>query len=89
LTDRLSFEHTLDWLEEIYNHTGKEIVIMLVGTKYDLIKDEPERRKVPLEQVEEFTQKYDLLYYETSSKTDYNINQAFETLFESNFEKFV
>jgi GTPase SAR1 and related small G proteins len=79
----VSFDNTKGWLDLIYEHTGQDIVIMLVGTKSDLIKDEPEKRKVPLEKVEEFTQKYNLLYFETSAKDNYNIQEAFETLFES------
>lgn len=85
LTDKLTFDHTADWLCEIQEHTGDDIVIMLVGNKQDLVQENPSLRKVSREDAEAYAKKYGLLYSETSAKTGYNVKEAFERLVESNW----
>ena len=57
---------------------------MLIGNKVDLVEESQEARKVKIDIVNEFVQKNNLLYFETSAKTGYNIKESFEFLIESN-----
>ena len=54
LTDRKSFDHVLEWLNLIYEHTEEGIVVMLVGNKFDLVKDNEEKRAISKKDIEKF-----------------------------------
>lgn len=85
LTDKSTFHNTESWLKEIKNYTEENTAIMLVGNKYDLVQENPSSRQVKLEEITKFTDKYNLMYAETSAKTGYNVKEAFEGLIEGNF----
>ena len=71
-----SFKEITDWLKLFNeNHNGKEKVPKcLVGSKCDLEK------KVTDDKIKEVSQKYNLHYYETSAKDNFNINKLFEDM---------
>jgi GTPase SAR1 family protein len=87
LTDRLTFEHTIDWLAEIHDHTEDDITIMLVGNKVDLVQESPESRKISESEAKSFAEKNNLLYSETSAKNGFNVKEAFENLVESKYKE--
>ena len=37
ITNQMSFDHVLEWLNEVKEHTEPEIVMMLVGNKLDKV----------------------------------------------------
>ena len=71
-----SFKEITDWIKLFNeNHNGKEKVPKcLVGSKCDLEK------KVTDDKIKEVSQKYNLHYYETSAKDNFNINKLFEDM---------
>lgn len=83
MTERLTFDHTREWLSEIKEHTEDDIVIMLIGNKYDLIQEDPGSRVVSENEAITYARSNGLLYNETSAKTGYNIKEVFESLVES------
>mmetsp|Transcript_90791 Transcript_90791/g.126115 ORF Transcript_90791/g.126115 Transcript_90791/m.126115 type:complete len:180 (-) Transcript_90791:438-977(-) len=87
VTDYNTFKDTLNWLREIKDHTDDGIVIMLIGNKADLVKEDPSKRKVSIEEANEFANKYNLLFMETSAKTGDNVKEAFENLVETVYEE--
>lgn len=89
LTDRTTFQHLSFWLEKINDHAEKDTIIMAIGNKYDLVKDNPDDRQITTQEAEDFTRKCSLLYNETSAKTGYNVKEAFENLIESKIYKSV
>ena len=64
------------WLKELRDHTGSNIVIMLVGNKCDL-KD---HREVSTEEAKEFAESRSLMFYETSAKTAQMLGLHFRNL---------
>jgi len=83
LTDQVTFNNTKEWLYEIHEHTEGDIVIMLVGNKYDLTIENNGSRAVSEQDAQKFATENGLLYSETSAKTGYNVKEAFEALVES------
>ena len=63
-------------MKELRDHTGSNIVIMLVGNKCDL-KD---HREVSTEEAKEFAESRSLMFYETSAKDGTDVRVAFQKL---------
>ncbi|XP_032834364.1 ras-related protein Rab-39B [Petromyzon marinus] len=78
ITNRRSFEHARDWLEEARMHTQpSHIVFMLVGHKSDLSE---QRRQVERSEAERFAAQHGLRYVETSARDGDNVERAFTQL---------
>ena len=74
VTNKESFTKVDKWISELKNHAPKNIVIMVVGNKSDLIND-----KVDLgNDLEKIKKQY--LYCEVSAKQGSNVSLAFENL---------
>ena len=72
LTKEESFINIKSWIKSIKDECGSHIPILLVGNKNDL-KD---LRIISDEEIKEFTDKENLKYIETSSKTGDNVKKA-------------
>ena len=74
LTNKSSFIQMNKWIKDVKNNAPKNIVIMIVGNKSDLIK-----KKIDLgSELNSYKQNY--IYYEVSAKNGTNISLAFEEL---------
>lgn len=76
MTKRQSFDHMARWLEELRGHADKNIVIMLIGNKCDL----GSLRAVPTEDAQEFAERENLFFMETSALESTNVETAFFTI---------
>ncbi|XP_049368648.1 ras-related protein RABA4d-like [Solanum verrucosum] len=76
LTKRQSFDHMARWLEELRGHADKNIVIMLIANKCDL----GSLRAVPVEDAQEFAERENLFFMETSALQSTNVEGAFMTV---------
>ena len=56
---------------------------MLIGTKYDLLEENPKNREVSEEDIKTLCNSHSLDYFDTSSKTNHNIAKSFESLVEN------
>ena len=79
ITNKASFANCDKWIEDVRNERGGEVVIMLVGNKTDL----SDKRQVPTEEGEAKAKKLNVLFVETSAKSNHNIKQMFRKLAES------
>ncbi|KAI7751690.1 hypothetical protein M8C21_032363, partial [Ambrosia artemisiifolia] len=75
MTKRQTFDHMTRWLEELRGHADKNIVIMLIGNKCDLAS----LRAVPVEDAQEFAERENLCFMETSALESTNVESAFLT----------
>ncbi|XP_071737532.1 ras-related protein RABA4d-like [Rutidosis leptorrhynchoides] len=75
MTKRQTFDHMSRWLEELRGHADKNIVIMLIGNKCDLAS----LRAVPVEDAQEFAERENLCFMETSALESTNVENAFLT----------
>ncbi len=76
LTNSGSFEHLPQWIEEVRANVKTEIPLLLVGNKCDLV----EQRAVTLEELNSFTNTFNLYYMETSAKTGDGVGDCFYIL---------
>ncbi|ESW17648.1 hypothetical protein PHAVU_007G257200 [Phaseolus vulgaris] len=76
MTKRQSFDNMAKWLEELRGHADKNIVVMLIGNKCDL----GTLKAVPTEDAEEFAQRENLFFMETSALESTNVETAFLTI---------
>nr|XP_009936834.1 PREDICTED: ras-related protein Rab-39A [Opisthocomus hoazin] len=77
ITNRRSFEHVKDWLEEAKMHVQPfQIVFLLVGHKCDLMS----QREVTREEAEKLSSDCGMKYIETSAKDATNVEESFTIL---------
>jgi small GTP-binding protein len=84
ITNSTTIDHLPDWTQIIREHAG-DIPIMLIGSKLDL----EEFRAVPRNEGILAAKKYNLSsFVELSSKTGQNVEEAFNLMTDSLFEKY-
>ena len=76
MTNRVSFENTQKWLDDVERHASGNIVRLLVGNKCDL---EP-RREIQYTEGQALAEKLGIQFIECSAKEDTNVDKAFTTL---------
>jgi Ras-related protein Rab-43 len=85
-----SFHNMRRWFDEVKKFAGEDILIVICGTKLDLVRQSLSLRQVSLEEAREFESKdprvVDIV--ETSSKEDTNIDTTFQALASKLVEKY-
>jgi len=76
VTDKESFNHVPEWLNEIDKYACENVNKLLFGNKSDLTA----KRVVSTEQGKEFAESQGIEFLETSAKEATNVEQAFLTL---------
>ncbi|KJP86888.1 hypothetical protein AK88_03501 [Plasmodium fragile] len=80
VTKKKTFLSISKWLEEIRQNADKDIVIMLVGNKVDLVEHDEMKRKVTYEQGASFARENNLFFAEASAVSKLNVKHVFENL---------
>ena len=81
ITKRESFTNVARWLNDVKKFSGEEVIVVLIGTKLDLVRSDIQLREVDLSEVKTFVKNYQVLdVLETSSKEDTNIDTVFHRL---------
>ncbi|KAJ9553727.1 hypothetical protein OSB04_017772 [Centaurea solstitialis] len=73
ITRRGTFENLRKWLHELREYGNRDMVIVLVGNKSDLV----ESREVEVKDGQTLAQLEDLCFMETSAKENVNVEDAF------------
>lgn len=77
VTNRKSFEHILDWHQEVMATQGPDkAIFLLIGHKSDL----QSARCVSTQEAEELAASLGIGFMETSAKSNCNVDLAFDTL---------
>ena len=87
VTKERSFENITQWMVDLKQSAEPDLVIMLVGNKVDLVKNNPSMRKVSREEAIRFAQANGLLFEETSAVSALNVVDVFEKLLQEIYEK--
>ncbi|CAN8231695.1 unnamed protein product [Cochlearia groenlandica] len=72
ITRRETFNHIASWLEDARQYANTNMTITLIGNMCDL----DNKREVTIEEGEKFAKENGLIFMETSSKTDHNVDEA-------------
>lgn len=75
VNDPDSFEHVEYWMEQIKLHSDSDVSVVIVGTKIDM-----DDRAIQPAEGERLAKTHDVKFFETSSKENINIDEAFLTL---------
>ena len=76
ITNKESFEGLTSWLIEIEKNSSKDVYKLLIGNKNDL----EEKRQVTYNEGKEFSSINGMEFFETSAKTAYKVQDAFDLL---------
>lgn len=76
VSNRQSFLNTARWVDEVRTERGKDVVIVFVGNKTDLV----DKRQVSVEEGETKTKELGALMIETSAKAGFNIKGLFRKI---------
>jgi len=82
ITSRKSFDNIIKWMFEFEENVDKTSVVLLVGNKCDLVKN----REVSYEEGQEFANKNNFLFIETSALNGNNVENAFVSLIKNIIE---
>ena len=83
ITNETSFNNIEKWFDKIHEENDKEIPVIIVGNKCDLENE----RKIPTEKAKEKAQNLKCAFYETSALKAINIEQIFEELINTIYDK--
>lgn len=76
VTNRQSFTNTIQWIEDVRNERGSDVIIVLVGNKTDLV----EKRQVSIEEADAKSRELSVIFIETSAKAGFNIKALFRKI---------
>jgi Ras-related protein Rab-1A len=83
LTNEESFKNVETWLNQIKRHASKDTISFLIGTKADLIDE----RKISQDRISLFSFENKMKYFQLSSKTGENVNNAINQCINELIEK--
>ena len=74
ITRRESFDHIVNWIEDVHNQSPKTITIVLIGNKIDL----EDKRVVSYDEGNDFAIKNGIIFTETSAKSGEGVEEIFK-----------
>lgn len=86
VTDERSFANVKTWMKQIEQHASENVNRVLIGNKCDAA---PGDRRVTLEQGKKLAEEYGIKFFETSSKNDINVDEAFMTIARDIVQRYV
>ena len=78
ISRKSSFDNIDNWLIDLRTNGDKDIIIVLIGNKSDLI----DKREVSKEEAEIKAEQFNIAFLETSAKSGENIDKAFTEIIE-------
>ena len=83
ITEIKSFEKLKNWINDIKMYAHKKVRLVLVGNKCDL-----SNRRITEEEGKKLADELDAKFFETSAKTGYNVNEAYNFLIRDIFDNY-
>ena len=79
-----TFERVKSWVQTLQEVVGKDIIFVIAGNKFDLVKKGFDENKA---QVNSYCKQENCQHFYTSAKTGYNLNDTFTCLIDSVLKK--
>ncbi len=79
VSNQPSFDRLPEWLRELKQHINDKVVVVLVGNKCDLVQ----AREIPYHIGEQFAQRHNMKFIETSAKDSENVEKVFYEIAET------
>ncbi|KAI5451957.1 GTPase Ryh1 [Naganishia albida] len=76
ITNRISFQNTTKWVDDVRNERGQDVIIVLVGNKTDL----SDKRQVTADDLDRRAKELGVLSIETSAKAGHNVKNLFKKI---------
>jgi len=76
ITNAPTFRNLSRWVEKIMNE-APSCAIVIVGNKYDLVEQSPDKRQVDLGEARRYAKSINAEAFEVSAATGFNVNQVF------------
>merc|ERR1712080_327794 len=80
-----TFENINVWLKELCAHANRDIVLILVGNKTDML-GEKKKRAVSEDEAQRFANEQKVPWMETSAKTGERVDESFEKVVKTIYE---
>ena len=86
INNKSTLEKAKGWVKELQRQANSQIVIALVGNKLDLVEDHPTEedeqgsRQVTYEEASSYASEAGLLFFETSARTSFNVDNVFREI---------
>ena len=77
ITDSNSFSQ-LDSYAEMIRSSQKDVILVVIGTKFDLVAENPEMRQVSEKEARDFSARLNAEFFETSARMNINIIEVFD-----------
>jgi len=79
VTNEASFQNIRKWIQDVHTYAEQSVNLVLIGNKCDLVN----KKVVETSRGQALADEYDIKFFETSAKTDSNVEEAFTTLVEA------
>jgi len=80
ISKTLTFDQIPSWLSAVrQNSNNPNITLALCGNKVDLANADPDAREVPRKKGEDFAERNNMQFFETSAKEDINVSYMFQS----------
>jgi len=76
VTNDSSFQNIRKWIQDVHTYAEQSVNIVLIGNKADLAS----KRVVDKVKGQQLADEYDIKFFETSAKTNANVEEAFSSL---------
>lgn len=76
ITDSNSFNQLSGHVKTIKS-SQDNVFLVIIGTKYDLVEENPEMRQVSIQEARELAESLSATFFETSARTNINVEEVF------------
>lgn len=76
ITDSNSFDQLVSHVETIKS-SQDNVILVIIGTKYDLVEENPEMRQVSIQTARRMADSLNAAFFETSARSNINVEEVF------------
>ncbi|KRX00403.1 P-loop containing nucleoside triphosphate hydrolase [Pseudocohnilembus persalinus] len=86
ITSEKSYKNVHRWISELKEEAEQDVVVILVGNKLDIVNSDESKREVKFAAAQQYAKENNLLFMETSAKTNIKVKEIFDMLTQEIFK---